>query len=312
MRKTGIYHLAAATIVMLAGTGAAFATGLGPLVTPAQLAEQAAAPVVLDIRDPESYAGGHLPGAVLAPYATFRGPRENAGQVPETAALEAALESYGLATDRPVVIVPDGRTDSDFGAAARVYWTLKSLGFTDLSILNGGTQGWIAAGLPVETEAVTPQPTELALTFSDDWTAPTAAITDIVDGKVTALLVDSRPVDFFEGRTKVDAAAKPGTLPGAQSHPYTTFFAEGSAAITPELDAAALKQALGIEDGEDVVAFCNTGHWAATEWFALSELAGIENVKLYPGSMVEYSQAGLPMENVPGLLSTLKRQITGN
>lgn len=312
--KTGIYRLAATTaIVMLAGAGVVSAAGLGPLVTPAQLAGESAAlqPIVLDIRE-QGYAEGHLPGAVSAPYSTFRGPRENAGQVPGVDVLEAALEGFGLDTGRPVVIVPEGRTDSDFGAAARVYWTLKSLGFADLSILNGGTQGWIDAGLPVETEAVTPQPTALDLTFSEQWSAPTAAITDIIDGKVEAVLVDSRPADFFEGRTKVDAAARPGTLPGAASHPYTLFFADGSPAITPEQDAAALKRLLGVAGDEDVVAFCNTGHWAATEWFALSELAGIENVKLYPGSMVEYSQAGLPMQNVPGLLATLKRQITGN
>ena len=311
--QTGIYRLAATAIVLLAGTGAVSAAGLGPLVTPAQLASDTAAlrPIVLDIRE-QGYAEGHLPGAVSAPYSTFRGPRDNAGQVPETGALETALEGFGLDTARPVVIVPDGRSDSDFGAAARVYWTLKSLGFQDLSILNGGTQGWIAAGLPVETAAITPQPTALDLTFSDQWSAPTTAVTDIVDGKVEAILVDSRPAEFFEGRTKVDAAARPGTLPGAASHPYTLFFADGSPAITPQQDTAALKQLLGVKGDEDVVAFCNTGHWAATEWFALSELAGIDNVKLYPGSMVEYSQAGLPMQNVPGLLATLKQQITGN
>ena len=44
---------------------------------------------------------------------------------------------------------------------------------------------------------------------------------------------------------------------------------------------------------------------AATNWFALSELAGIENVKLYPESLVGWSHAGLPMDNTPGVLETL-------
>jgi thiosulfate/3-mercaptopyruvate sulfurtransferase len=60
------------------------------------------------------------------------------------------------------------------------------------------------------------------------------------------------------------------------------------------------------------VSFCNTGHWAATDWFALSELAGIENVKLYPDSMVAYSKTDNEMANTPGLIGNLLRQVTGN
>ncbi len=43
------------------------------------------------------------------------------------------------------------------------------------------------------------------------------------------------------------------------------------------------------------VSFCNTGHWAATNWFALSEMAGVKGVRLYPESMVGWTGAGLPV-----------------
>ena len=35
--------------------------------------------------------------------------------------------------------------------------------------------------------------------------------------------------------------------------------------------------------------FCNTGWFASTVWFALSEVAGIENVKLYDGSLAHWT-----------------------
>jgi thiosulfate/3-mercaptopyruvate sulfurtransferase len=38
-----------------------------------------------------------------------------------------------------------------------------------------------------------------------------------------------------------------------------------------------------------VVSYCNTGHWAATDWFVLHEVLGRSNVRLYDGSMVEWS-----------------------
>ena len=62
---------------------------------------------------------------------------------------------------------------------------------------------------------------------------------------------------------------------------------------------------------ETLISFCNTGHWAATNWFALSELAGLDDVKLYPESMVGWSAAGLPMQNTPGVFQNLLNQITG-
>ena len=37
------------------------------------------------------------------------------------------------------------------------------------------------------------------------------------------------------------------------------------------------------------VSYCNTGHWAATDWFVLSEILGRKDVRLYSGSMVEWT-----------------------
>jgi Rhodanese-related sulfurtransferase len=74
--------------------------------------------------------------------------------------------------------------------------------------------------------------------------------------------------------------------------------------------ARALAEREGFTREDALVSFCNTGHWAATNWFALSELAGIENVRLYPESMVGWSNAGGVMANVPGVLQNLGRQIT--
>ena len=178
-----------------------------------------------------------------------------------------------------MVIVSQGDTDTDFGAAARVYWTLKSSGFTELSVLNGGQMAWVNAGLPISNIAGTPTPTELSIAWNPSWTADTSAVADIVEGKSEAVLVDARPAAFFEGKKAHEAAARPGTLPGAESLPYTEFFRAGATAIDAQSDVSTLKTRLGISANEEVVSFCNTGHWAATDWFALSELAGIENVK---------------------------------
>ena len=301
-----------ATLGLAAATVSA-ANSFGPLVSPADLSAelQQLNPVILDIRG-DDYAKGHIPGAISAPYGLFRGPKENPGQILDVATLEERYESLGLTLDKPVVIVPEGKNDSDFGAAARVYWTLKSTGFSDLSILNGGALAWESAGLAMDADPVTLEPTELDISFSDQWTADTEAVTAVTRGEVDALLLDARPDDFYQGRKSHGAAGRPGTLPGAENFVYSSFFSEGSPAMSDISDTASLREQLGIEDGEEVVSFCNTGHWAATNWFALSEVAGIENVKLYPGSMVEYSNTDNEMQNTPGVVKNFLNKIKGN
>ncbi|MEI4487850.1 rhodanese-like domain-containing protein [Frigidibacter sp. MR17.14] len=306
---------AAAGLAGLLAATSAFALGGDPLVTPTDLQAALAAggdgaPVVLDIRG-EGYAGGHIEGALDAPYGLFRGPAANPGALVPVADLEARYEKLGLTLDRPVVVVAQGNDDNDFGSAARVYWTLKSSGFEDISILNGGAQAWVNAGLPLSDAAASPAPSELTITWNNQWTAETPEVASVVEGETQALLVDARPPAFFEGEQAHKAAARPGTLPGAMNVPHSGFFRPGATAISRVDDAAALKAKLGIKDGQEVVSFCNTGHWAATDWFAMSELAGIENVKLYPGSMVEYSQTGGKMENTPGLVDNLLKQFGG-
>ncbi|HSF64199.1 MAG TPA: rhodanese-like domain-containing protein [Paracoccaceae bacterium] len=312
--------LATALATVLALSSPALAQ-LGPLVTPAELSQAltANAPLVIDIRAPKApegqpnentFTAGHIAGAVNAPYGAFRGPEANPGAVPDAAKLTEVLRGIGVTADRPVVIVHQGRDETDFGAAARVYWTLKSSGVSQLSILNGGVNAWTAAGLPLSTTPVAPTPSTFEVTFSDRWMATTDQVKAIVDGGDKALLLDARPEAFWAGDTAHPAAARPGTLPQSRYFEHSGWFGGGAAVI----DAAAARDLAtqqGFTGNEQLVSFCNTGHWAATNWFALSELAQIENVKLYPDSMVGWSNAGHEMDNVPGAMRNLWNQVKG-
>jgi thiosulfate/3-mercaptopyruvate sulfurtransferase len=288
-------------------------TRFGPLIDPVTLnAELSAtnAPLILDIRG-KAYNDGHIQSAISAPYPAFRGPKDNPGKLLPEAELETKLQGFGVTFERPVVVVHEGDTDSDFGAAARVYWTLKSSGLTQLAILNGGMTAWKAAELPLETKRRDPVPSTIDITFSRAWLADADEVASIVDGKATAELIDARPAAFFEGKKSHPAAARPGTLPGADNVAHSTWF-DGGTKIVDAGRAAKIAAKLGLERDVEVVSFCNTGHWASTDWFALSELAGVPNVKLYPESMVGYSKTDHEMANVPGLLRHLYNQIIGN
>nr|WP_321462323.1 rhodanese-like domain-containing protein [uncultured Cohaesibacter sp.] len=294
-----------------------FAAGFGPLVTPQELnaATGIDKPFIIDIRGADKdgaslFEKGHIAGSVNAPYGLFRGPKENPGELVTEEHLEKVLGDIGAAKDRTTVIAYEGATITDFGAAARVYWTLKSAGFTDIAILNGGLDTWQQQGLALESGSVTPQKSTIDVTFSDKWLASRDEILKIVNGEEKARLVDARPEEFWKGEKKHPAAAKPGTLPQSEYFVHSSWF-DNKPVIADAAKVKELASKAGFTGGEELVSFCNTGHWAATNWFALSELAGLDNVKLYPESLVGYSNAGYELANTPGIVQTLIKQVTG-
>lgn len=295
-------------LILSALTWLAAAAMAAPLLTPAELQALAGndALRIIDTRAAPDFARGHIPAAVSAPYARWRGPATNPGELVPLAQLTGLVQALGLTPDTHAVIVYAGKDATDFGSAARVYWTLKSLGMTHLSILNGGLKAWQAAGLPVAAEAAPVAPSQWQPQFDERWLATRGAVSNLL-GSERAVLIDARPAAFFEGHTAHPAAAAWGTLPGAVNLDNARFFKPGSAALMAPAELAAVAGTLPQTEGGLTVSFCNTGHWAATDWFVLSEVLGQPNARLYPGSMVDWTQAEapLPLANEPGRLKQL-------
>ncbi|HDZ07471.1 sulfurtransferase [Pseudohongiella sp.] len=241
---------------------------------------------------------GVIPGAVRAPYSDFRGPGSNAGQLPPMQALQALLQQLGIDAETPVVVVHQGSSASDFGAATRVYWTLKSLGVQHLAVLNGGFQQWQAAGLPVSMEPAVVPVSRYQPLWQDTWRLTSEQVADaLADDRIT--LLDSRPAAFYLGQQSI--AAQPGTIRGAENLSFATWF-DGNQ-LKPLSELQQLLSTNRPVQTPTTVAFCNTGHWASINWFVLSELLGVSDTRLYAESVVEWAQQARPMDNQPGRLA---------
>ena len=285
-----------------------------PLLTPAELAAKLGDSRlrIVDIREDKidgksTYELGHIVGAQHAPYAKWRGPAENPGKLPTIDALTALIQSLSIDRTTPVVVVYEGLDSTDFGAAARVYWTLKAAGVSTLSVLNGGMTAWRTAGLPISTEASVRTPSSFQAALDPRLIATRDEVAQAVINR-SARLLDTRPATYFAGQTRHTAARKPGTIVGAKNVSHEVWFAK-DAQLLPTDDIKRVAQQAGVHANQPTISFCNTGQWAATSWFVLSELLGQDDVKLYPESVVEWSNAGLAMDNVPNRLQQFWLQL---
>src|SRR4051794_29403417 len=148
-----LYWLAAAALICLVLTVPGHAETVTPLVSTGWLKQHLNEVFVLDVRSAvdgggaQAFAKGHIPGAVHSDY-DKAGWRVTRGGVPfmlpTVTELEKLIGETGIDEETHVVVVPAGVHHTDFGAAARIYWTLKVAGVRNVSILDGGYAAWTA------------------------------------------------------------------------------------------------------------------------------------------------------------------------
>ncbi len=288
----------------------------GPLLQPAQLQallQRGATLRIIDLLGPTAYAAGHLPGAVDAPYAQWRGDADNPGKLLPVATFTQLVRRLGLHASDDIVLVSAGGNPSDFGAPARVYWTLKWLGMRHLSILNGGMQAWHDAGLGgLQQAAPRVEASDFRPRLDDALLATRHQVLHAVQApRASRVLLDARPPAFWEGKVKAPAAVQPGTLAGSVDFNNMRWFPQGGGALPAIAVLRSIADGLPRQEQQasQTISFCNTGHWAATNWFVLSELLHRPDVRLYPGSMVDWSRHDEPMVHVPSRFHQLWAQL---
>ncbi len=291
------------SLIALPSLALAAPDGWSPLLEPAELAAMLEADEdIRIIHVTGDFSAGHIPGAAHSPYANWRGGPSNPGALLPELEYELEAARVGVEADLPIVLVHAGDSPTDMGAAARVYWTLKSLGVQDLALLNGGFAAWQEAQLPVSTTPTEIEETGFMAEWRDDWYISTREVEALV-ASGEARLLDSRPEGFFQGLAW--SIARPGTIRSAENLEFGDFF-EGNRMVSPDR-AGEIAEAKDLTDAPITVSFCNTGHWAALNWFALSELAGIENTRLYAESMAEYAIHSAELDNEPSRIAYLWR-----
>ena len=96
---------------------------------------------VIDVRDPERFDAGHLPGAVNVPAG------ESARQAHDSAYAEAVRDAGAGDDDRVILVCGEGNRSARTADALR-----NEHGFKNVASVIGGSRLWSDLGYPVEGE----------------------------------------------------------------------------------------------------------------------------------------------------------------
>jgi thiosulfate/3-mercaptopyruvate sulfurtransferase len=263
------------------------------LVTTEWLAAHLGEPGLVVVESDEDvllYETGHIPGAVKIDWHTELNDPVVRDYV-NGEQFAALLGSKGISRDTTVVIYGDKNN----WWAAYALWVFTLFGHDDVRLLDGGRDLWIAEGRGLTTLAPEVALVEYPVVERDD--RAVRAFKDDVLAHLGNPLVDVRSPEEYSGeRTTAPAypeegALRAGHIPTAASVPWArAAAADGTFKTRDELDAI-YRGEVGLEDGDDVIAYCRIGERSSHTWFVLSHLLGFEKVRNYDGSWTEWGSA---------------------
>jgi thiosulfate/3-mercaptopyruvate sulfurtransferase len=238
----------------------------------------------------------HIAGALHAhldrDLSTHADDAVNGGRHPLPAREKVAawLGSQGIGNDTQVVVY-DRQAGNYCG---RLWWMLKWLGHEAVAVLDGGLQGWKAAGGAVASGPA--QATGTAVNFAVQTPLRQLVMIDSVVeqlGRPAQTLVDARGAPRYRGEVEpLDPIA--GHIPGALNRPFTDNFTPEGFFKSADVLKAEWDKVLSGRSASTVVHHCGSGVSAVPNLIAM-ELAGYGPTALYAGSWSEWSRTtGLP------------------
>jgi thiosulfate/3-mercaptopyruvate sulfurtransferase len=204
--------------------------------------------------------------------------------LPRPDAVARLLSSFGVLDDATLVLYGNGSQS----VVHRVWWVLTASGVADVRVLDGGWQRWRAEDRPVEsgTPALPPATERVSC-------RPLAGMAvereDVVRalGNPAICLVHSLSAAQFAG-TGGQVYRRPGRIPGSVNIPAKSLLDPDTARFRPVDELRVICASAGIDRAETIIPYCGGGIAATTVFLGLT-IAGYDNVRLYDGSLLDWT-----------------------
>ena len=240
-----------------------------------------------------TFDAGHIPGA---DFLDLQGEFSDQStelrfMMPAVAQLAAAFGRHGLGTDSRVVLYSIGTPMW----ATRFWWMLRSLGFENAAVLDGGFDKWKAEERAIETGPAKGNPPAIfkAKPKPGFFVGKHELLAAIPDRN--SVIVNALGPQFHKG-LEPSRYGRPGRIPGSCNVSAATLLDPATRIFVPLVDAEAQFATQGLRKDKRVIAYCGGGISATIDLFLLHQL-GYDNLTLYDGSMGEWAKdAALPIE----------------
>jgi thiosulfate/3-mercaptopyruvate sulfurtransferase len=237
----------------------------------------------------DTWEAAHLPGALHVQVDTDLSiPAATHNHHPSPQALADRLARFGIGANTPTVVY-----DSTGGFwAARTWYLLRWIGIP-VRVLDGGLDAWRATGLPVESGPVHARPVA-------SWSAGPVreAWIDLdelheIDRHAGNLVCALSPAAF--AGTEPTRYTRRGHIPGSVNVPARELF-DDRGLVRPPAEIKDRYRDAGTDLDREVLLYCGGGISATVNALALAS-AGIESVRVYDGSLEEWSaDPALPLQ----------------
>jgi thiosulfate/3-mercaptopyruvate sulfurtransferase len=229
------------------------------------------------------YKAAHILGARFFDIDEITDSRSNLPHMaPPPEKFVSRMRAMGIG-DGHQVVVYDG---SGLFSAARVWWTFRLMGKTDVAVLDGGFPKWQAEGR--EVEDMPPVLRDRHITVSRQH----ALVKDVTQVAHAAKLgeaeiIDARSAARFKGEApEPRPGLRAGHIPGSKNVPYASLL-NPDGTMKPVADLRAVFEAAGVNLSKPAITTCGSGVTAAVLSLALERM-GHKNHALYDGSWAEW------------------------
>lgn len=229
------------------------------------------------------YDTAHIPGARFFDIDAISDKRSALPHMaPPVEMFISRMRAMGVGDGHQVVVYDN----SDVRSAARVWWTFRLMGKTDVAVLDGGFAKWQAEGRPVEDMA--PILRDRHITVQRQ----AGLVRDVTQVALASKLgdhqiVDARAPERFRGEApEPRPGLRSGHIPGARNVPFGRLLNADGTMKAPEALRTEF-EAAGVDLKQPVITSCGSGITAAVLALALERI-GHRNHSLYDGSWTEW------------------------
>ena len=229
------------------------------------------------------YEAAHIPGARffdINEIADLRSDLPHMAPPPEK--FISRMRAMGVGDGHQVVVYDSAGIFS----AARVWWTFRLMGKTDVAVLDGGFPKWHAEGREIEDMAPVLRDRHMTVSRQNHLVKDVTQVAHAAKlGE--AEIIDARAAARFRGEVaEPRPGLRAGHIPGAKNLPFAGVLnTDGTMKDPAEL--LAVFHAAGVDLKKPVITSCGSGITAAVLSLALERI-GHRNHALYDGSWAEW------------------------